>query len=26
VRVHFEESDGDDGIEIWECVDEEAEQ
>ena len=21
VRVHFEESDGDDGIEIWECVD-----
>ena len=25
VRVHFEESDGDDGIEIWECVDEEAE-
>ncbi len=25
VRVHFEESDGDDGIEIWECVDEEGE-
>jgi len=25
VRVHFEESDGDDGIEIWERVDEEAE-
>jgi pyrimidine operon attenuation protein/uracil phosphoribosyltransferase len=24
VRVHFEEIDGDDGIEIWEYVDEEA--
>jgi pyrimidine operon attenuation protein/uracil phosphoribosyltransferase len=25
VRVHFEETDGDDGIEIWECVEEDQE-